>query len=49
MSQTGTLPNFCRIYQSLRITPAMASGLATRIWELEDIISLIDMVSEEAA
>ena len=33
--------NFCRIHQSLRITPAMASGVTDRLWEIEDILMLI--------
>lgn len=32
--------NFCRIHTSLRITPAMASGLADHIWEIEEILIL---------
>ncbi len=34
--------NFCRIHQSLRITPAMAAGVTNRLWEIEDIVALID-------
>jgi IS1 family transposase len=34
--------NFCRIHQSLRITPAMAAGVTDHVWELEEIIELID-------
>jgi IS1 family transposase len=30
--------NFCRVHQSLRITPAMASGLTERIWTLEELL-----------
>jgi hypothetical protein len=26
--------NFCRIHQSLRVTPAMAAGVATKVWPL---------------
>ena len=33
--------NFCRIHQSLRVTPAMAAGVTDRLWEIEDIINLI--------
>lgn len=32
--------NFCRIHQSLRITPAMAAGVTDHVWELEDIVKL---------
>jgi IS1 family transposase len=34
--------NFVRIHQSLRVTPAMAAGIATRPWEIEDILKLLD-------
>ena len=33
--------NFCRIHQSLRITPAMAAGVTDCLWEIEDILSLL--------
>ncbi len=34
--------NFCRIHKSLGITPAMAAGVTNKLWEVEDIVSLID-------
>ena len=34
--------NFCRTHQSLRVTPAMAAGVTGRLWEIEDIVGLID-------
>ena len=34
--------NFCRIHQSLRVTPAMEAGITDHVWELEEIIALID-------
>lgn len=34
--------NFCRIHHSLRITPAMASGIADHVWEVEDLIKLTE-------
>jgi IS1 family transposase len=33
--------NFCRIHQTLRITPAMQAGVASHSWELSEIIDLI--------
>lgn len=33
--------NFCRIHQTLRITPAMAAGVTDHLWEIEDIIALM--------
>ena len=35
--------NFCRVHQSLRVTPAMAAGIADHVWELEEIIILLDL------
>jgi IS1 family transposase len=32
---------FCRIHQTLRVTPAMEAGLAHHVWELEELVSLI--------
>jgi IS1 family transposase len=34
--------NFGRIHQSLRITPAMEAGISDHIWDLEEIIALLD-------
>ncbi len=34
--------NFCRIHETLRVTPAMAAGLTDRVWTLEDIVAKID-------
>lgn len=31
--------NFCRTYKTLRMPPAMAAGIASRPWEVEDIVS----------
>lgn len=31
--------NFCRIHQSLRITPAMEAGITDHIWEIEELIT----------
>ncbi len=32
--------NFCRIHQTLRVTPAMEAGVTNRLWTLEDVIQL---------
>jgi IS1 family transposase len=34
--------NFVRIHQTLRVTPAMAAGVTTKLWELGDIVALLD-------
>lgn len=33
--------NFCRVHQTLRVTPAMESGLADHIWSVDDLIALL--------
>lgn len=32
--------NFCRIHQSLRITPAMKAGITDHIWTIQELISV---------
>ncbi len=34
--------NFCRVHQSLRVTPAMEVGIANHIWSVEEVASLLD-------
>ncbi|MCY4260994.1 MAG: IS1 family transposase [Rhodobacteraceae bacterium] len=34
--------NFCRIHQSLQITPAMAAGVTDRLYEIADIVKLVE-------
>ncbi len=34
--------NFVRIHTSLRVTPAMAGGVTDRLWDMKDIVALID-------
>jgi IS1 family transposase len=33
--------NFCRIHQTLRVTPAMAAGVSGKLWEIADIVALL--------
>jgi IS1 family transposase len=33
--------NFCRVHQTLRVTPAMEAGIADHVWEIEEIIALL--------
>ena len=33
--------NFCRVHQTLRVTPAMEAGLADHVWSVEELISLL--------
>jgi IS1 family transposase len=34
--------NFARIHQSLRVTPAMEAGVSDHVWEIEDIVGLLE-------
>jgi IS1 family transposase len=34
--------NFVRIHQTLRVTPAMAAGVSDRLWDVSDLIDLVD-------
>jgi IS1 family transposase len=33
--------NLCRIHKSLRVTPAMAAGVETGVWEIADLVALL--------
>jgi len=34
--------NFCRIHQTLRVTPAMAAGVTDHVWDVADIATLLE-------
>ena len=34
--------NFCRIHKTLRMTPGMAAGVTDRLWEIDDIVQVLD-------
>src|SRR5580698_874879 len=34
--------NFCRVHQTLRVTPAMEAGIADHVWSLQEIVALLD-------
>ncbi len=34
--------NFCRIHKTLRVSPAMAAGVTDRLWEVSDIVALVE-------
>lgn len=37
-----TYYNWCRIHQTIRVTPAMEAGLTSRVFEIEDLICMMD-------
>jgi IS1 family transposase len=38
--------NFTRIHSTLRVSPAMAAGVSDRLWDMSDIVALIDAREE---
>ena len=36
-----TYYNFCKVHQTLRVTPAMEAGLSDHVWSLEELIALL--------
>ena len=33
--------NFCRVHQTLRVTPAMEAGIANHVWGIEELLGLL--------
>ena len=44
-----TFYNFVRMHKTLRCSPAMAAGLTTRLWEMKDIVALVEKAEIAAA
>ena len=40
--------NFVRVHTKLRMSPAMAAGVSDRLWEVSDIVDLIEKAEAEA-
>jgi hypothetical protein len=34
--------NFVRIHQTLKVTPAMAAGETHRLWEMTDLVEMVE-------
>ena len=34
--------NFCRVHQTLRVTPAMEAGIAEHVWSIDEIVALMN-------
>ena len=34
--------NFVRIHRTLRMTPAMAAGVVDRLWEMADLVDIVE-------
>jgi IS1 family transposase len=41
--------NFCRVHQTLRVTPAMEAGLTDHAWALEELVGLLSLAKIETA
>lgn len=44
-----TYYNFVRTHKTLRMTPAMAAGVAERLWEIGDIVKLVEAAEAKPA
>jgi hypothetical protein len=34
--------NFIRLHRTLRVTPAMAAGVTSKLWEVSDLVALLE-------
>ncbi len=34
--------NFVRIHKTLKVTPAMAAGVTDKLWEISDVVSMLE-------
>ena len=41
--------NFCRVHQTLRVTPAMEAGISDYIWSVEELVALLKQTNEATA
>jgi IS1 family transposase len=39
--------NFCKIHQTLRVTPAMQAGLSDHAWEISELIGLLNSAADQ--
>jgi IS1 family transposase len=49
MALFTTYYNFVRIHSTLRVTPAMAAGVSDRLWEVSDIVALLEAAEAKPA
>ena len=40
--------NFCKIHKTLRVTPAMEAGLTNHVWELGELVELLERKEKQA-
>jgi len=41
--------NFCRVHQTLRVTPAMEAGITDHIWSIAELVALLDNTVQQYA
>ena len=34
--------NFVRVHQTLKMSPAMAAGVSKRLWEMKDVVDMLE-------
>jgi len=34
--------NYCRVHQTLRVTPAMEAGISDHVWSIEELVQLLE-------
>ena len=40
--------NFCRVHQTLRVTPAMEAGIADHVWSISELLSICEPIQKAA-
>jgi hypothetical protein len=41
--------NFIKIHRTLRVTPAMAAGVTDRLWDVPDLVALLEIAESKKA
>ena len=41
--------NFIKIHRTLRVTPAMAAGVTDRLWDVTDLVRLLEAAESKKA
>jgi hypothetical protein len=41
--------NFIKIHRTLRVTPAMAAGVPERLWDVSDVVALLEASESKKA
>jgi hypothetical protein len=39
--------NFITVHQTLRTTPAVAAGVASHVWNVEDLIAMVERLNSQ--